>query len=298
MGDSELVRVGEPVVAIGHPLGLEYTLSSGLVSALRAAEIRGLDLIQFSAPVSPGCSGGPILNSAGQVIGIVCLSHPEGQNLNFAIPINYMRQLLARQEEPSVPLATALRHVEASPANVPAGVDLVPQTATVAVAAPLSRRSFKVGERGFTVDCPATWTCHSQRGLEGMTVRMESPDGLIHVDLATLGVPAATTLDDFAASAMRRVNAAVLTADLEASEALVQPRGPRLIREALRSVDGQDWKMYVHRFNDADGNDDYAVTMLSLHEGQGYMVRYTAPVSAWTKVRGAIAQLVASARIF
>lgn len=94
LADASRVRAGEVVVAIGHPLGLEYTLSTGIVSALRAARNTGIELIQFSAPVSAGCSGGPLLNAQAQVIGVVSLSHPDGQSLNFAIPSNYLRPLL------------------------------------------------------------------------------------------------------------------------------------------------------------------------------------------------------------
>jgi len=97
LGDSEKVAVGEEVVTIGNPLGLEMTTSTGIISALR--EERGSKYIQITAPVSPGSSGGPLLNKKGSVIGIVTSQVPPifGQNLNFAIPINYLIDLLSKK---------------------------------------------------------------------------------------------------------------------------------------------------------------------------------------------------------
>lgn len=313
LGDSELVRVGEPIVVIGHPLGLEYTLSSGLVSALRAAEINGLDLIQFSAPVSPGCSGGPIINSGGQVIGVVCLSHPEGQNLNFAIPINYPRQLLARLERGNG-IAAAMRDLDgisgplahavgsaaghsgegapgAQPLHLPSSVNLVPETPTVMLSPTASRRVFRVGSRGFAIDCPTSWTCHCSRGGDNLTIQMESADGLIHVDLVTVALRPTTSLKDFATRTVRSLNSTILAAALDKG-------GAKLVREYQCLTGGLTWKMYVHRFTDADDNDAYGVTMLSVSDAQGYMVRYTAPVNAWNRLRAYVEQVVASAYIF
>jgi hypothetical protein len=102
LGDSEHVKPGEPVVAIGHPLGLGNTVSNGLVSAVR--EVRpGLLLLQISAPISPGSSGGPLLNEQGEVIGLSTLVVTEGQNLNFGMPVSYLRPLL--DKDGSTPLA-------------------------------------------------------------------------------------------------------------------------------------------------------------------------------------------------
>jgi hypothetical protein len=93
LGDSDSVRTGTPVVLIGSPLGLENTVSTGIVSA-RRQEAEGFDLFQVSAPASRGSSGGPVLSLSGQVIGIASSQMQAGQNLNFAVPINYARGLL------------------------------------------------------------------------------------------------------------------------------------------------------------------------------------------------------------
>ena len=82
-----LPRVGEKIVVAGNPMGLEQTITSGIVSAWRQNGKFG-KVFQVSAPVSPGSSGGPVLNMDGEVVGIITFQYKGGQNLNFAIPIN------------------------------------------------------------------------------------------------------------------------------------------------------------------------------------------------------------------
>ena len=93
LGDADLVQVGEEVIAIGTPKGLEATVSNGIVSAVRKLT-KDLSLIQTTAPISPGSSGGPLLDMRGKVIGITSLAFEPGQNLNFAVPVNYVKPLL------------------------------------------------------------------------------------------------------------------------------------------------------------------------------------------------------------
>jgi len=93
LGDSQSARAGDRVVAIGHPLGLDHTVSDGLVSGIRELTPK-LTLLQISAPISPGSSGGPLLNDRGEVIGVATLVLIKGQNLNFGIPINAVKPLL------------------------------------------------------------------------------------------------------------------------------------------------------------------------------------------------------------
>jgi S1-C subfamily serine protease len=81
-------KVGDPIYVIGNPLGLEGTFSSGMVAALR-----GEDEIQIDAPISPGSSGGPVLNSSGQVVGIATSTMVGGQNLNFAVPARFVAKM-------------------------------------------------------------------------------------------------------------------------------------------------------------------------------------------------------------
>lgn len=97
LGDSDSVVVGEHAVSIGNPLGLEHTLTDGLVSARRMYE--GRAWIQMSVPVSPGNSGGPLFNMHGEVIGVTTAQIGAGmferaQNLNLAVPVNELKKLL------------------------------------------------------------------------------------------------------------------------------------------------------------------------------------------------------------
>jgi serine protease Do len=92
-------EVGEHVVVLGSPLGLEQTVSEGMVSAIRKIRHRG-EFLQISAPISPGSSGGPVVNMQGQVIGIATFQI-RGQNINFAVPGN---RVLALKDGPPRPL--------------------------------------------------------------------------------------------------------------------------------------------------------------------------------------------------
>jgi len=104
LGNSDAVQVGESVYAVGNPQGLEGTFSQGIVSSIR--EVGAGKLLQITAPISPGSSGGPVLNGKGEVIGVSVATFRGGQNLNFAIPSNYLKTLLAKTE-PLKPLAQA-----------------------------------------------------------------------------------------------------------------------------------------------------------------------------------------------
>lgn len=94
LGDSDHISIGERVVVIGNPVGLENTVSDGIISAAR--EVEGHKMIQITAPISQGSSGGPVCNLTGDVIGIASSSVKEAQNLNFAVPINYVKPFLEK----------------------------------------------------------------------------------------------------------------------------------------------------------------------------------------------------------
>jgi len=97
LGNSDKAFIGEPVTVVSNPEGLEQTVSDGLISALR--EFSGRKLLQITAPISSGSSGGPVFDKSGKVIGVVVSRLPEGQNLNFAIPINLVKPLLDSTRE-------------------------------------------------------------------------------------------------------------------------------------------------------------------------------------------------------
>lgn len=89
---QDTVDVGSRVYAIGNPLGLEGTFSEGIISGVRTFD--EFSLLQITAPISPGSSGGPIVNDKGQLVGVAVATFMEGQNLNFAIPGKYVKELL------------------------------------------------------------------------------------------------------------------------------------------------------------------------------------------------------------
>ena len=84
--------VGDEIVSIGNPKGLEGTLSTGIVSGVR--EDNGSIYYQITAPISPGSSGGPVIDEMGKVIGVATFYVTGGQNLNFAMPSKYISALL------------------------------------------------------------------------------------------------------------------------------------------------------------------------------------------------------------
>ena len=90
-------EVGERIIVYGSPLGLENTVSDGIVSAIRDIPDYGR-IIQITAPISPGSSGSPVLNLQGEVIGIASFQMIEGQNLNFAIPSEKITSLILTEE--------------------------------------------------------------------------------------------------------------------------------------------------------------------------------------------------------
>ncbi len=103
VANSDHVRPGDSVLAIGHPLGLEDTVSNGLISAVRHVHT-GLDVLQVSAPIAPGSSGGPLFNDHGQVIGVATAFLKSGQNLNFGLPSNYVTELVENPRPIAMPL--------------------------------------------------------------------------------------------------------------------------------------------------------------------------------------------------
>lgn len=115
LGDSDRVHTGVLIYAVGNPEGLEGTISDGIISGIREENIF-YKRIQITAPISPGSSGGPVLNTEGKVIGVsvfgvhslrpISLQNSQdaqyinvAQNLNFAIPSNYLKSLLEQNDE-------------------------------------------------------------------------------------------------------------------------------------------------------------------------------------------------------
>jgi hypothetical protein len=99
IGDDRAVEVGDTIYALGNPLGLDQTFTDGILSARRVTD--GIERLQISAPISPGSSGGPVLNDSGEVIGVATSFMQDGQNLNMAMPSHYVSGMLAVSNEPT-----------------------------------------------------------------------------------------------------------------------------------------------------------------------------------------------------
>jgi hypothetical protein len=98
LGDSDALGIGDDIFAVGNPQGLEGTFSQGIVSGIR--EVSGTAILQITAPISPGSSGGPILNAQAEVVGIAVATFRGGQNLNFAVPVKYLAALMTTAPRP------------------------------------------------------------------------------------------------------------------------------------------------------------------------------------------------------
>ena len=137
-GDFTAITPGDPVTVIGHPRGLDSSVSTGIVSAVRTVDAQH-QLLQITAPISPGSSGGPVLNQKGEVIGVTSFLLQNGQELNFAVPVPALAALresksppislaefaattVATSEPQVAPGAASARQYASTPASFPAKV--------------------------------------------------------------------------------------------------------------------------------------------------------------------------------
>jgi hypothetical protein len=116
LGPSTNPAVGDNVYVVGNPLGLEGTFSAGVISSVR--QIDEDSILQMTAPISPGSSGGPVMDGTGLVVGVAEATFSNGQNLNFAVPAFYLSKLLASL--PKQPAVTPLeQHAEGDRSTTP-----------------------------------------------------------------------------------------------------------------------------------------------------------------------------------
>ena len=182
LGDSDEVLVGQKAVAIGNPFGLDFTVTEGIVSAIRKNP--GVEaslipyLIQTDAAINPGNSGGPLLDSSGQVIGInAAIFTPSGQvgapqfaGIGFAIPINLAKDHLKAMKEGKV--LTAEEIIKSRPRL---GVTVLPVSAY-----PESiRKRFKLPEYGLVIQEVEKGSPAEKAGLRGATehIYVYTPSG-------------------------------------------------------------------------------------------------------------------------
>lgn len=180
LGRSSALQVGEQLFVVSNPLGLTNTMSQGLISAKR--QMDGYTLFQISAPISEGSSGGPVFDSKGNVIGVAVLTIPDGQNLNFAIPIDYVRGML--QSNSRTPLAQIYDERPAAPSpnlaptkpttDSTASIVATEQTsaANPAVLVPRPSEGMRKGSLGYVGSRMFQWT------LEDAKVELGAPTGI------------------------------------------------------------------------------------------------------------------------
>ena len=97
LGSADALNVGDPVFAIGSPLGLERTVTQGIIST-KTRELEGELYLQTTAQINPGNSGGPLFNMAGEVVGVTNMKITSGEGLGFAIPVELVRNFLDHRD--------------------------------------------------------------------------------------------------------------------------------------------------------------------------------------------------------
>lgn len=184
LGDSDALQVGDWVIAVGNPFGLDQSVTLGIVSSLNrnAAKLgitdKRLELIQTDAAINPGNSGGPLLNADGDVVGINTLvrSGP-GAGLGFAIPINRVRQiaqqLVSRGSVSHAMIGVGMEPVRDANGAIAAGA----QVRTVMAGGPAARAGLRPGDQitavdGVAVRTPAQLTQLVERGGVGRVLRI------------------------------------------------------------------------------------------------------------------------------
>ncbi|MCX7740522.1 MAG: trypsin-like peptidase domain-containing protein [Meiothermus sp.] len=184
LGDSDQVLVGEKVIAIGNPFGLDYSVSTGIVSAVRrnpgAVDALVPTLIQTDAAINPGNSGGPLLNSKGEVIGInTAILSPSGQfgnpqnaGVGFAIPINLAKQYLRPLEQ-----GKNFSDKEILASRPRLGVSVVP----LAAYSPQTLKANNLPEAGLMIQSVEKGSPAEKAGLRAPTrfLQVQSPDGTV-----------------------------------------------------------------------------------------------------------------------
>jgi len=132
LGNSSTVKTGDHVTALGAPLGLESTLSDGIISAVR--EFGSYRMLQTSTPISHGSSGGPLFDDYGNVIALAVATIETGENLNFAVPIDSARALLTDNQKTS--FAELLSKTAVHQPILTSSTSIPPQVVTVDLVVP------------------------------------------------------------------------------------------------------------------------------------------------------------------
>ena len=170
LADISKIEVGQEVFALGNPKGLEGTISQGIISGSNLRDVGDENLIQITAPISPGSSGGPVVNKKGEVIGVAVASLSGGQNLNFAVPSSDLALLLANLKSVSPLSQVTGENIKEKP--VKKGPSITETTAWITeklIGRSIlvgENKNFKVTNAGIVFDnCTLTYTQSHKLGL-------------------------------------------------------------------------------------------------------------------------------------
>ncbi|MBF5044165.1 PDZ domain-containing protein [Aggregicoccus sp. 17bor-14] len=162
LGDSDRLEVGEWVVAIGNPFGLDHSVAHGMVSAKERILGVGIfdDFIQTDALINPGNSGGPLFNMRGEVVGVNTAIISQGQGIGFAVPINLVKELLPNLRENGRAvrgwLGVSLKNEPSAPGAEGLADTGVAEVETVFRDSPAARAGIRPGDRLVGVNGKAT----------------------------------------------------------------------------------------------------------------------------------------------
>jgi hypothetical protein len=232
LGNSDQVRAGDHVVLIGSPKGLDMTVSDGLISAVRDRG-EGYHLLQTSAAASPGSSGGGMFNDFGELIGITSGKLADGDNLNFGIPVNYVRGLSTNERAVSLTEFAA----RFAPTVAPAGHS----KATTGVESVLDGHVQLAYDSGY-------WT---KKALDDSTLQFENPTTDFHVRLVTNRIEAAE--EDVPQIELANFRQLDPQAQITRSGFKTVNGVRMLVFEAEATIGGSLCSYYVHVYSDTAG---------------------------------------------
>lgn len=207
LGDSDALEVGDWVLAVGNPLGLEHTVTRGIVSGKGRREIGPatggyVDYLQTDAAINPGSSGGPLFDLGGRVVGINAAISPEGRRLSFAIPVNMAKEVVDRLQQSGrvkrgwLGVVTAGGGAAGDSGGAPDGPAKGVRVAEVVPGSPADRAGLQPGDVIVAIDgerLDAPFDLRWRVAMAGvgkriqMKVRREGESRLVSVKLGTLG---------------------------------------------------------------------------------------------------------------
>jgi len=175
LGQTGNLRVGAPVYAIGSPKGLELSLSNGLVSQLRIDT--EVPIIQTTAAISPGSSGGGLFDEEARLIGITSFYFKDGQNLNFAVPVDWIANLRSSQHFAWKTMVGAQECIASSDTEIPAPAPSTSEPEDDIGSVPVDPASNKEPE---VIPVDASWSTVTETDDGSVYLRRSSIQKLTH----------------------------------------------------------------------------------------------------------------------